>query len=254
MTIELTAQLCPWTDRLGEFDTADLSFTVRCDELIADLVSACVKRIEKVTTFQGKRTTLDIRSPWKIKKTKGSETNTKKRAYRYGIYWKKRIGTFQVTWSVRRDRTRDQCQCRGWARERKSKISNRETVPRRKKIGMQPASLKQKEVANKLGTQPASLKQKEVVWANWVCSLDLWSRRKSRQKLGMQPASLKQKKVAKKGAIKLGMQPASLKQKEVAKKMGMQPRTEKQLKSSREPASSKQKEAVAASNRRRRKM
>ena len=83
MTIELTAQLCPWRDRLGEFDDADLSFTLRRDELIVDLVSACVKRIEEVTALAERQKTLDIRSLWKIETTKGSETTTKKRAYRY---------------------------------------------------------------------------------------------------------------------------------------------------------------------------
>ena len=53
--IELTAQMHTAAKRLSEVDAADLTFVMRRDELVEDLVLACATRIEQVTARKGKK-------------------------------------------------------------------------------------------------------------------------------------------------------------------------------------------------------
>ena len=46
---KLTAQMYTTVKRVNEVDAADLTFVLRRDELVEDLVVACAKRIEQVT-------------------------------------------------------------------------------------------------------------------------------------------------------------------------------------------------------------
>ena len=53
--IDLTAQIHTTATTLSEVDAADLTFVMRRDELVEDLVFACVTRIEQATARKGKK-------------------------------------------------------------------------------------------------------------------------------------------------------------------------------------------------------
>jgi hypothetical protein len=90
VSIELTAQMHTKANRLSEVEAADLTFVMRRDELVEDLVFACATRIEQATARKGKKKTVMIQKIWKIKNKKGG---SQKRSYRYGFYWKKTLGS-----------------------------------------------------------------------------------------------------------------------------------------------------------------
>ena len=68
MAIELAAQLCPFFNRMCEFDAADMPFVMRRGQTIEELIVACDERIQKVSKRAGQLQRLDIRELWKIKK------------------------------------------------------------------------------------------------------------------------------------------------------------------------------------------
>ena len=245
MAIELTAQLYPFCDRLCEFDAADLTFVMRRDQTIEELIVACVDRTQEVSKRAGKKQMLDIRKLWKIK---NSKSKTKNRAYRYGFYWSKRIGAcfksgdqFGVTGPV---------------------INARNIAPKRNgnrtpRTAMQKAAARK--VAKVLGKQRSTDKQKvaaKVIGKKGATELQKATAKTTGKVVGQQKATAIQRAAAKNTGNVVGQQEATEKQKAAAHAVGKQEATEKQkaaaTKVGKRASSDCQKEAVAMSNKVRR--
>ena len=235
--LELTAQMHTTANRLSEVDAADLAFVMRRDELVEDLVLACAKRIEQVTARKGVEKTVMIGKLWKIKSKKGG---SQKRRYRYGLNWKRTIGscfqsgdTFGVLGPVVNAR-------------RTSGPGKGNRMPRTAKqlnTAREGASAKQKAAARILGKQAATARQNAAA-------------RVAAKVLGKQAATERQKVAARVAAKVLGKQAATERQKAAAKVLGKQSATEKQKTAAqvlgKRAATNAQKEAVASSNKSRR--
>ena len=72
---KLTAQMHTTAKRLNEVDAADLTFVIRRDDLVVDLVLACADRIEQVTARKGRKKTIKIGKLWEIKNKKSAPRN-----------------------------------------------------------------------------------------------------------------------------------------------------------------------------------
>jgi hypothetical protein len=156
MSIELAARLYPFSNRLCEIDAADLTFVMRRDQSIEELIVTCMQRIEKVTKRAGKKQMLDIRKLWKIK---SSKSTVKKRAYRCGLYEAKRIGACF--------KTGDQFDVAGPVINARPYKGKGNRTPRTalqmaaaRKIGNLGATEKQKVAAKKTGKEEATAAQK----------------------------------------------------------------------------------------------
>ena len=229
MTIELTAQLYPFYNRLCDFVAADLAFVMRRDQTIEELIVACDERIQEVSKRAGKLQRLEIRKLWKIK---SSKSKAKKRAYRYGLYLRKRIGAcfksgdqFGVTGPVINARN---IAPKGKG-NRKPRTAMQKAAARTvaKVLGKQRSTDKQKAAAKKTGQKEATEKQRAAAHAvgkQEATETQKAAAKKTDKVVGQQEATTIQKTAA----TKTGQHEATTTQKNAAKKTGKQEATERQ--------------------------